>query len=163
MAPKPPEAGPSPRKTDPITAEHVALLQGHRDDIQGLRAIAVLIVVLNHAGVGFMEGGYVGVDVFFVLSGFLITGVLLQDVAGTTGGRVLDTTNPAAAFTGGLASRPQRTPLWPLLITLALLLFPLDVAVRRLTMTRSDVARGVRAIRAGLNRRGPPPDSITNS
>ncbi len=50
---------------------------GHRDDIQGLRAVAVLLVALGHAGVGFLRGGYVGVDVFFVLSGFLITGLLL--------------------------------------------------------------------------------------
>ena len=49
----------------------------HRDDLQGLRAVAVLLVVLNHAGVTFLGGGYVGVDVFFVLSGFLITGILL--------------------------------------------------------------------------------------
>ena len=50
----------------------------HRDDIQGLRAIAVVLVVAAHAGVGFLGGGYVGVDVFFVLSGFLITGLLLH-------------------------------------------------------------------------------------
>ena len=49
----------------------------HRDDVQGLRAVAVLLVVLGHAGIGFLHGGYVGVDVFFVLSGFLITGLLL--------------------------------------------------------------------------------------
>ena len=52
--------------------------RGFRPDIQGLRAIAVMLVVLAHAGVGFLQGGYVGVDVFFVISGFLITGFLLR-------------------------------------------------------------------------------------
>jgi len=51
----------------------------HRADIQGLRAVAVVLVVLAHAGVGFLAGGFVGVDVFFVLSGFLITGLLLAE------------------------------------------------------------------------------------
>src|SRR4051812_34231219 len=51
----------------------------HRADLQGLRAVAVLLVVLDHAGVGFLDGGFVGVDVFFVLSGFLITGLLLSE------------------------------------------------------------------------------------
>jgi peptidoglycan/LPS O-acetylase OafA/YrhL len=50
-----------------------------RPDVEGLRAIAVLLVVLEHAGVPLMRGGYVGVDVFFVLSGFLITGLLLRE------------------------------------------------------------------------------------
>ena len=51
----------------------------HRRDIQGLRAVAVLLVVFGHAGVPFLKGGYVGVDVFFVLSGFLITQLLLEE------------------------------------------------------------------------------------
>ena len=51
----------------------------HRADIQGLRAVAVLLVALGHAGVPFLKGGYVGVDVFFVLSGYLITGILLTE------------------------------------------------------------------------------------
>ena len=51
----------------------------HRSDIQGLRAVAVLLVALGHAGVPVLKGGYVGVDVFFVLSGFLITGLLLSE------------------------------------------------------------------------------------
>jgi peptidoglycan/LPS O-acetylase OafA/YrhL len=53
----------------------------YRGDIQGLRAVAVLLVVFNHAGLTFLGGGYIGVDVFFVVSGFLITGLLLRDYA----------------------------------------------------------------------------------
>jgi peptidoglycan/LPS O-acetylase OafA/YrhL len=55
-----------------------------RDDIQGLRAIAVTTVVAYHAGMPFVSGGFVGVDLFFVLSGFLITQLLLHEIA-TTG------------------------------------------------------------------------------
>ena len=50
-----------------------------RPDIEGLRAWAILLVVLFHADVPGMTGGYVGVDVFFVLSGFVITGLLLRE------------------------------------------------------------------------------------
>jgi len=52
-----------------------------RPDVAGLRAIAVLLVVLFHAGVPGISGGYIGVDVFFVISGFVITGVLLRERA----------------------------------------------------------------------------------
>ncbi|MFZ0717883.1 MAG: acyltransferase family protein [Mycobacterium sp.] len=52
--------------------------------MEGLRAVAVLAVVLFHAGVPGVGGGYVGVDVFFVISGFLITGLLWRE-ANTTG------------------------------------------------------------------------------
>ncbi|HEY5103963.1 MAG TPA: acyltransferase family protein [Acidimicrobiales bacterium] len=51
-----------------------------RGDIQGLRALAVGVVLLAHAAIPGFEGGFVGVDVFFVISGFLITGLLLGDV-----------------------------------------------------------------------------------
>ena len=47
--------------------------------MEGLRAIAVLLVVLFHAGVPGLNGGFVGVDVFFVISGFVITGLLLRE------------------------------------------------------------------------------------
>ncbi|SCE95741.1 acyltransferase family protein [Micromonospora mirobrigensis] len=50
-----------------------------RGDIEGLRAVAVLLVLLGHAGVPRLAGGFVGVDVFFVISGFLITGLLLKE------------------------------------------------------------------------------------
>ncbi|HET9516860.1 MAG TPA: acyltransferase family protein [Actinoplanes sp.] len=55
----------------------------HRRDIEGLRAVAVGLVVLYHCGVPLFSGGYVGVDVFFVISGFLITGLLLREAAAT--------------------------------------------------------------------------------
>lgn len=51
-----------------------------RADIQGLRAVAVAIVVLEHAGVAWLGGGFVGVDVFFVISGFLISGHLVESL-----------------------------------------------------------------------------------
>jgi peptidoglycan/LPS O-acetylase OafA/YrhL len=53
----------------------------YRADIDGLRAIAVLPVVLFHAGFELFGGGFVGVDVFFVISGFLITGLIRNECA----------------------------------------------------------------------------------
>src|SRR5688500_3517431 len=52
---------------------------GTRLDVQGLRAVAVVLVLLTHLGVPWLPGGFVGVDVFFVVSGFLITGLLMRE------------------------------------------------------------------------------------
>ncbi len=57
---------------------------GYRADIEGLRAVAILLVVACHAKVPWLAGGFVGVDVFYVLSGYLITGLLVQEIR-TTG------------------------------------------------------------------------------
>jgi peptidoglycan/LPS O-acetylase OafA/YrhL len=54
-----------------------------RGDIEGMRALAVALVLLGHAGVPFLPGGFVGVDVFFVISGFLITGLLVTELERT--------------------------------------------------------------------------------
>jgi peptidoglycan/LPS O-acetylase OafA/YrhL len=53
---------------------------GFRGDVEGLRAVAVGLVLLYHAGLPVMTGGFVGVDVFFVISGFLITGLLIKEL-----------------------------------------------------------------------------------
>lgn len=53
----------------------------YRPDIDGLRAIAVLMVVIFHSGLPFLPGGFAGVDVFFVISGFLITTIIHREIA----------------------------------------------------------------------------------
>ncbi|HEX3828131.1 MAG TPA: acyltransferase family protein [Sporichthyaceae bacterium] len=94
--PVPPVAGPPPATPDPgslpptrpaVRAGGAPLEQRHfRPDIEGLRAVAVLLVVLYHAKLLRVTGGYVGVDVFFVISGFLITRQLFETQE--RGGRV---------------------------------------------------------------------------
>lgn len=54
---------------------------GYRPEIDGLRAIAIISVLLFHAGFEFISGGFVGVDVFFVISGYLITSIILKELS----------------------------------------------------------------------------------
>lgn len=56
----------------------------YRSDIDGLRAFAVISVILFHLGVPSISGGFVGVDIFFVISGFLITSILQKDISNQT-------------------------------------------------------------------------------
>jgi peptidoglycan/LPS O-acetylase OafA/YrhL len=66
-----------------VTDANRAHLANRRGDIQGLRALAVVLVVVYHFFPSYIPGGFVGVDVFFVISGFLITLLLLREIEAT--------------------------------------------------------------------------------
>lgn len=83
------EAGTVVRRVRPGTSAARAgrrRSDGFRADVQALRALAVTLVVLNHLWPTRLTGGYVGVDVFFVISGFLISSHLIREITAT--GRV---------------------------------------------------------------------------
>lgn len=67
-----------------LGAGQASHISSFRPDLQGLRAMAVIAVVLDHL-LGWPSGGFVGVDIFFVLSGFFITGLLLRELHRTGG------------------------------------------------------------------------------
>ncbi|GIJ39062.1 acyltransferase family protein [Micromonospora andamanensis] len=66
-----------------VVRERGDVRSGFRGDIEGMRALAVVLVLAGHAAPALLPGGYVGVDVFFVISGFLITGLLLTELERT--------------------------------------------------------------------------------
>jgi peptidoglycan/LPS O-acetylase OafA/YrhL len=92
---------------------------GFRRDIEGLRAIAVIVVLLYHAHLGPTDGGFLGVDVFFVVSGYLITSLLMKDLL-LHGGRALP------RFWGRRARRLLPASLLVVIVTLIAGRFMLD-------------------------------------
>ncbi len=92
---------------------------GFRRDIEGLRAIAVVVVLLYHAHLGPTSGGFLGVDVFFVVSGYLITSLLMKDLL-LRGARALP------RFWGRRARRLLPASLLVVIVTLIAGRFMLD-------------------------------------
>ena len=86
------------RERPDTAATPTAVTGRHLPALNGLRALAVIGVVAYHLQLGWASGGYLGVDLFFVLSGFLITSLLLEEWVGT--GRI-----SLAAFWGRRAKR----------------------------------------------------------
>ena len=74
---------PASRRGSPASGRTALPQKQFRPDIEGLRAVAVIAVVLFHAGLPGVGGGFIGVDVFFVVSGFLITGLLWREASST--------------------------------------------------------------------------------
>jgi peptidoglycan/LPS O-acetylase OafA/YrhL len=100
----------------------------HRTDIDGLRAVAVLPVVAYHAGMSQAPGGFVGVDIFFVISGYLITGIVAEELS-----RTAATGTPRLSLAGFYERRVRR--IFPALfavlavtaLAVSLLLTPAEV------------------------------------
>ena len=76
------ESAPAPVRQVPIDQP---ARYAYRPALDGVRAIAVVAVLLYHGRVGWAQGGYLGVDLFFVLSGYLITTLLVTEFSGTSG------------------------------------------------------------------------------
>ena len=110
-----------------------------RQDIQGLRALAVGIVVLDHAHIPGFSGGFIGVDVFFVISGFLITGLLLGDIA----------KHARVRFLNFYSRRAQR--ILPAATVVILATCVASIALLGIIQARSVLVDGVWAVFFGAN------------
>ena len=75
-------------RSDSMPTKRAATPMGYQPGLDGLRAISVAAVVLYHAGFTWMHGGFLGVEVFFVVSGFLITSLLIEERERTGGVRL---------------------------------------------------------------------------
>jgi peptidoglycan/LPS O-acetylase OafA/YrhL len=103
-----------PRRRDLRPALQASARPGYRPDVEGLRGVSVLLVVAFHARLGPLAGGFVGVDVFFVISGFLITGLLVDELQATG----------TISLTGFYARRARRLlPLASLVLVATVLMF----------------------------------------
>ena len=96
----------------------ISVRQSYRPDIDGLRAIAVLAVVAFHFNVGPVPGGFTGVDVFFVISGYLITGNILDNLR-------------AGSFTFSDFYQRRIRRIFPALLVVLLFTFATALTVRR--------------------------------
>ncbi len=67
------------KRSNPRRARHMKPRIEYQPALDGVRAVAVAMVLLFHGGVGWMRGGYIGVSIFFTLSGYLITSLLLAE------------------------------------------------------------------------------------
>ena len=110
-----------------------------RQDIQGMRALAVGVVVLDHAHIPGFSGGFIGVDVFFVISGFLITGLLLGDIA----------KHARVRFLNFYARRAQR--ILPAATVVIVVTCVASIALLGIIQARSVLVDGVWAVFFGAN------------
>ncbi|WP_286901663.1 acyltransferase family protein [Thermocrispum sp.] len=126
-----PPSGQATARRSATPARRTRPAPGFRPDVEGLRAVAVGSVLLYHAGLPFVPGGFVGVDVFFVISGFLITGLLVKEAERS--GRV--------SLAGFYARRVKRLlPAAALVLAVTVLLTFLVIPRTRWTDIGGDIA-----------------------
>src|ERR1700712_2768883 len=111
--------------TSARTATDFVRVRAVRADIEALRAIAILLVVAFHCHIAGIPGGFIGVDVFYVLSGYLITGLLVTEAEKTSG----------LSFLGFYAKRVRRLlPAAALVLLTTLVVGALVLSPRELTL-----------------------------